>query len=63
VLLTSGLFALTHLTPWQMLGSFLVGIVLALIRQVSGSVIACIGFHAGLNLRSVWDCAVGVLHG
>ena len=63
VLLTSGLFALTHLTPWQMLGSFLVGIALALIRQVSGSITACIGFHAGLNLRSVWDCAVEALHG
>ena len=63
VFLTSALFALTHLTPWQMLGSFLVGVVLALIRRVSGTVTACIGFHVGLNLRSVWDCAVEVLHG
>jgi membrane protease YdiL (CAAX protease family) len=63
VLLTSGLCALTHLTPWQMLGSFLVGIVLALIRQVFGSITACVGFHAGLNLRAVWDCAVEALHG
>jgi len=63
VFLTSALFALTHLTPWQMLGSFLVGVVLALIRRVSGTVTACIGFHVGLNLRSVWDCAVESLHG
>jgi membrane protease YdiL (CAAX protease family) len=63
VLLTSALFALTHLSPWQMLGSFLVGVVLALIRRVSGTVTACIGFHVGLNLRSVWDSAVEALHG
>ncbi len=63
VFLTSALFALTHLTPWQMLGSFLVGVVLALIRRVSGTVTACIGFHVGLNLRSVWDSAVEALHG
>jgi len=62
-LLTSALFALTHLTPWQMLGSFLVGVALALVRRASGTITACIGLHAGLNLRSVWDCAVEALHG
>lgn len=61
--LTSALFALTHLTPWQMLGSFVVGVVLALARRLSGTVTACIGLHAGLNLRSVCDCAVEALHG
>lgn len=60
--LTSALFALTHLTPWQMLGSFVVGLVLGLVRRVSGTITACIGLHAGLNLRSVHDCAVGALH-
>ena len=63
VLLTSALFALTHLAAWQMLGSFLVGIVLASIRCLSGSVTACIGFHAGLNLHAAWACAVKALHG
>lgn len=63
VLLTGALSALTHLTPWQMLGSFLVGVVLALIRRASGTVTACIGFHIGLNLRSVYDSAVEALHG
>jgi membrane protease YdiL (CAAX protease family) len=62
-LLTSALFALTHLTPWHMLGSFLVGIALALVHRVSRTVTACIGLHAGLNLRSVWNCAGGALHG
>jgi len=62
-LLTSVLFALTHLTPWLMLGSFLVGTLLALIRCVSRNVVACIGLHAGLNLRSVCDCARDVLRG
>ena len=63
IFLTSALFALSHLTPWQMLGTFLVGVGLALIRRVSGTVTACIGLHAGLNLRSVCDCAVEALHG
>jgi membrane protease YdiL (CAAX protease family) len=63
VFLTSALSALTHLTPWSMLGSFLVGVGLALVRRVSGTITPCIGLHAGLNLRSVWDCAVGVPHG
>jgi membrane protease YdiL (CAAX protease family) len=62
-LVTSALFALTHLTPWHVLGSFLVGIALALLRRFSRSVAACIGLHAGLNLRSVCDCAGGSVHG
>ena len=62
-LLTSALFAITHLTPWNMLGSFLVGMVLALLRRVSRTVTACIGLHAGLNFRSVWDSTGGALHG
>jgi membrane protease YdiL (CAAX protease family) len=62
-LLSSVFFAITHLTPLQMLGSFLVGVVLALVRRVSRRVTACIGLHAGLNLRSVWECAGGALHG
>ena len=63
ILLTSALFALTHLTPWQMLGSFVVGVALALVRRFSGTLTACIGLHAGLNLHSVRDCAVEALHG
>jgi membrane protease YdiL (CAAX protease family) len=61
--LTSALFAFTHLTPWHVLGSFLAGMVLAWTRCVSRTIAACIGMHAGLNLRSVWDNAEGVLHG
>jgi membrane protease YdiL (CAAX protease family) len=63
ILLTSALFALSHLTPWPMLGSFVVGVVLALVRRLSGTLTACIGLHAGLNLRSVADCAAMALHG
>lgn len=62
-LLSSALFALTHLTPWRVLGSFLVGMMLVLTRRLSGTVSTCIGLHAGLNLRSVWDCAGGAPHG
>jgi membrane protease YdiL (CAAX protease family) len=63
ILLTSALFALPHLTPWQILGSFVVGVALALVRHLSGALTACIGLHAGLNLRSVCDCTVEALHG
>jgi membrane protease YdiL (CAAX protease family) len=62
-LVSSALFALPHLAPWQVLGSFVVGLVLALVRQLLGTVTACIGMHAGLNLRSVCDGAGGALHG
>ena len=62
-LLTSALFAVSHLTPWQMLGSFLVGALLALVRRSFGTVTACIGLHAGLNLRSAFETAEGALHG
>ena len=62
-LLTSALFAVTHLSPWSMLGSFLVGMLLALLRRVSRTVAACIGLHAGLNLRSAWEPTAGALHG
>jgi membrane protease YdiL (CAAX protease family) len=62
-LLSSALFALTHLTPWPMLGSFLVGMALALARRISRSIAACIGLHAGLNLRPIWDGARSALHG
>ena len=63
IFLTSALFAFTHLTPWQMLGSFLIGLALALVRRASGTITTCIGLHAGLNLRSVWGCAAEALHG
>jgi membrane protease YdiL (CAAX protease family) len=62
-LLTSVLFAVPHLAPLQMLGCFLVGVLLALVRRVSRKITACIGLHAGLNLRSVWEFAGGAVHG
>jgi membrane protease YdiL (CAAX protease family) len=60
ILLSSALFAVSHLTPWQMLGSLLVGALLALVRRSFGTLTTCIGLHAGLNLRSVFE---GALHG
>lgn len=53
-LLSSALFAASHLVPWQMLGSFVVGLLFASIRLAGGSLTTCIGLHAGMNLRSVW---------
>jgi membrane protease YdiL (CAAX protease family) len=63
ILLSSALFAVSHLTPWQMLGSLLVGALLALVRRSFGTLTTCIGLHAGLNLRSVFEGAEGALHG
>ena len=50
---TSALFALPHLEAWSVLGTFLVGLALGVVRIVAGSLALCIGVHAGLNLASV----------
>lgn len=50
IVFSSILFALPHVEPWAMLGTFLVGLALGAVYLVSGSVLACIGLHAGLNL-------------
>lgn len=53
IVVTSALFALPHLEAWSVLGTFLVGLALGVVRIVAGSVALCIGVHAGLNLASV----------
>jgi membrane protease YdiL (CAAX protease family) len=61
-LVSSALFASSHLAPWQMLGSFVVGLLLASTRIASGSLTPCIGIHVGLNLRSVWAALESTWH-
>lgn len=53
VVATSVLFAVPHLEPWQVLGTFLVGVGLGSLRHLGAPVEACIGVHAGLNLAAL----------
>jgi membrane protease YdiL (CAAX protease family) len=53
LVLTSLLFALPHLEPWAVLGTFVVGLGLGSLLLAGGSVVACIGLHAGLNLAAL----------
>jgi len=50
IALSSALFALPHLEPWSVLGTFLVGLMLGAVYLGSGSIELCVGLHAGLNL-------------
>ena len=49
VLVSSALFALPHIEPWAVLGTFVVGIALGAMFSATGSIALCIGVHAGLN--------------
>lgn len=53
VLATSLLFALPHLEPRSVLSTALVGLALGALRVFVGSLAACIGMHAGLNLAAL----------
>ena len=50
IVATSALFALPHLEPWNVLGTFIVGLMLGTVYLATGSVALCIALHAGLNL-------------
>ena len=52
VLVSSAAFAVAHLEPWAVLGTFLVGLALGTVMCLSGTVTLCIGLHAGLNLAA-----------
>jgi membrane protease YdiL (CAAX protease family) len=54
---TSAAFAVVHVDPWAVLGSFVVGLALAAGAVASGGIAPCIGFHAGLNLAAVAHAA------
>lgn len=53
VVLGSALFAISHIDPWPVLATFLVGLALGALMLASKSVAACVGMHAGLNLGAV----------
>jgi membrane protease YdiL (CAAX protease family) len=49
IVATSALFALPHLEPWNVLGTFLVGLMLGTVYVTTESIAICIALHAGLN--------------
>lgn len=53
VALSSLLFALPHIQPWMVLGTFVTGLGLGALMLTTGSLALCMGLHAGLNL-AVW---------
>lgn len=53
VVVTSALFAAPHLEPWQMLGTFCIGLALGSVFVVTGDVWLCVALHAGLNLAGL----------
>jgi len=57
VLLTSGLFALPHMSSWSVLTTLLVGLALGAAAHCGRSVAPCIGVHMGLNLAAMF-CGV-----
>jgi membrane protease YdiL (CAAX protease family) len=52
VLVSSAAFAVAHVEPWAVLGTFLVGLALGAVMCLSGTVTLCIGLHVGLNLAA-----------
>ncbi len=54
---TSALFAISHLEPWRVLGTALVGLMLGTAMRASSSLALCIGLHMGLNLAGL-TCGV-----
>jgi len=60
VLLSSASFAVTHVEPWAMLGTFLVGLALGGSRVAGARLPFCMAVHAGLNaaaLSGAWRWA------
>lgn len=53
VVLSSVLFAVSHVYAWSVLSTFLVGLSLGAVYAVSGSVALCIAMHAGFNLATL----------
>jgi membrane protease YdiL (CAAX protease family) len=51
--LTSALFALPHVEPWNVLGTLLVGLALGAAMWACRSLALCVGLHMGLNLAAL----------
>lgn len=53
VVISSGLFAISHLHPWSVTGCFLIGLALGTIYVATHSATLCISIHAGFNVASL----------
>jgi membrane protease YdiL (CAAX protease family) len=47
------LFAVSHISPWSIVGGFVVGSLLSAVMARTGRLDLCVGLHAGLNLASL----------
>ncbi|MCP5056083.1 MAG: CPBP family intramembrane metalloprotease [bacterium] len=52
-IVTSLLFAIPHIQPWSILGTFLVGLALAFTYESTRCLGFCVALHVGLNLASM----------
>ena len=50
IVVTAACFALPHIQSWSLVGTFVVGVFLALVMLWTHSIALCISIHAGLNL-------------
>jgi membrane protease YdiL (CAAX protease family) len=53
VVVSSAAFAVAHVEPWAVLGTFLVGLALGTAMCLTGRLALCIGLHAGLNAAAL----------
>jgi membrane protease YdiL (CAAX protease family) len=53
IMLSSGLFALSHVNDWSVVTTLLVGLILGVTAQFGRSVAPCIGVHMGLNFAAL----------
>ena len=51
--ISSAVFAISHLEPWRVLGTGLVGLMLGTAMHASRSLALCVGLHMGLNLAGL----------
>jgi len=58
VVISAVLFSAFHDSPTLLLGTFLAGLVLGVLRIATGSLGPCIAYHSGLNIAVLWAVAV-----
>jgi membrane protease YdiL (CAAX protease family) len=59
LVISSALFALPHLEPWRILGTFVAGLGLGSAWLTTRNVFFCMGLHAGMNVSGQMWTSVG----
>lgn len=54
VFASSALFAISHIRPWSVLGTFCVGLLLGLAYVAGRSIALCVALHTGVNVACLW---------